>query len=81
MDRIKQAEIRPDYMIYIRFDDGKECIYDMKYAIENWPGYSDLRDISGLFSQMKLDESRTVLYWNDYIDIPSDMIRKKAQAL
>ena len=33
-----------------------------------------LRDVPGLFQQVQLDESRTCVYWNDEIDLPSDSI-------
>lgn len=75
MDRIRSAETLPDYKIRVTFDDGVEIVYDMNYGIDNWPGYDDLKVIDGLFEQMQLDTSRTYLYWNDYIDIPADVIR------
>lgn len=40
----------------------------------NLPGYRALRDIRGLFQQVQLDESRTCIYWNDEIDLPSDTV-------
>ena len=36
--------------------------------------YKVLREVNGLFKQVNLDESRTCIYWNDEIDLPSDMI-------
>ena len=34
----------------------------------------DLKNIKGLWQQVQLDASRTCVYWNDYIDLPSDAI-------
>ena len=36
--------------------------------------YKALREVYGLFKQVNLDQSRTCVYWNDEIDLPSDMI-------
>ena len=36
--------------------------------------HEDLKNISGLFESVQLDKSRTCVFWNDYIDLPSDAI-------
>ena len=46
----------------------------MKDDMKTLPSYDDLERIQGLWQQVLLDESRTCVYWNDYIDLPSDMI-------
>ncbi|MCI5551267.1 MAG: DUF2442 domain-containing protein [Clostridiales bacterium] len=71
--RIKSVRPLPDYMLSVVFDDGKRVIYDMKEDM-NLPGYDALREIRGLFNQVQLDASRTCIYWNDYIDLPSDIL-------
>ena len=38
------------------------------------PGYHLLRDMAGLFQSVQLDQSRTCVFWNDEIDLPSDII-------
>lgn len=63
-----------DYILYVIFDDGKSVLYDVKEDIEEIQSYKDLMTIHGLFDQVKLDSSRTVVFWNDYIDLPSDAI-------
>lgn len=40
------------------------------------PDYDGLEKIEGLYKNDKLDESRTCVYWNDRIDLPSDTIYK-----
>lgn len=64
----------PDYMLHVVFDDGNEILYDVKTDIDSITSYQDLRTIRGLFEQVRLDESRTCVYWNDAIDLPSDTI-------
>ena len=77
--RIKSVTTRKDYQLHVIFEDGKDCIYDMSEDIHALEGYSDLQDIPGLFDMVRLDESRTCIFWNDYIDLPSDVIYEYAK--
>lgn len=72
--RIKSIKPMPDYMLHVIFDDGKDVMYDVKEDIRDIEGYKDLENITGLFQQVQLDQSRTCVFWNDYIDLPSDAI-------
>lgn len=72
--RIKSVKPLKDYMLHVIFDDGKNVLYDVKDDIDNIPTYEDLKTINGLFDQVQLDESRTCIFWNDYIDLASDII-------
>ena len=42
--------------------------------IKQIASYRDLLAIAGLFDQVQLDQSRTCVFWNDQIDLPSDTI-------
>lgn len=72
--RIKMVEPMPDYKLKVLFDDGKTVIYNVKEDMETIESYKDLATVHGLFEQVQLDESRTCVYWNDQIDLPSDTI-------
>ena len=72
--RIKSIKPMQGYILKVVFDDGKKCLYDVNSDIDTIKGYDDLKNIYGLFEQVQLDESRTCVFWNDYIDIPSDAI-------
>ena len=74
IQRIKSIEPLPDYLLSVSFDDGKHVIYDVKDDMRNIPSYRVLSDVYGLFQQVQIDESRTCVYWNDEIDLPSDAI-------
>ncbi len=71
--RIKSIKPLPDFILNVIFDDGRDVLYDVKDDM-GLPGYSDLRTIYGLFDHVQLDQSRTCVYWNDMIDLPSDTI-------
>lgn len=69
--KIKKIEPSLNFTLKVEFDDGKKVVYDVKDDMNTLPRYDDLRKIVGLFNQVKLDKSRTIVYWNDYIDLPS----------
>ena len=80
IERIKCIKTLPDFLLDVLFDDGKHVIYDVKEDM-TLPGYDALKDVLGLFSQVQLDESRTCVYWNDYIDLPSHAIYEYGKAV
>ncbi|MBR4424581.1 MAG: DUF2442 domain-containing protein [Oscillospiraceae bacterium] len=73
IQRIKQVTPLPDYCLSVHFDNGRHVIYDVKEDM-HLPGYDALRNVFGLFQQVQLDESRTCVFWNEAIDLPSDTI-------
>ena len=72
--RIKSVKPHENNILYVIFDDGKECLYNVKEDIDSIEQYKDLETIQGLFEQAQLDESRTCVFWNEYIDLASDTI-------
>ena len=72
--RIKNVTPMPNYCLHVVFDDGKAVLYDVKDDMDQIESYRDLRTIYGLFDQVQLDQSRTCVFWNDWIDLPSDAI-------
>jgi len=72
--RIASVEPQDGYRILVKFDEGRRVIYDVGEDIRQIPAFADLRDIPRLFGTVRLDSSRTVVVWNDEIDLPSDTI-------
>lgn len=72
--RVKSVIPMENYILDVVFDDNVRVHYDMKEDISSLPGYNDLRNIQGLYQNVQLDLSRTCIYWNEYIDLPSDTI-------
>lgn len=79
--RIKQLEPLSDYFLRVVFDDGKVVLYDVKEDMRDILGYAVLRMTYGLFGQAQLDESRTCIFWNDEIDLPSDAVYEYGKAV
>ena len=72
--RIKHFELIDDWKLMVTFDDGFSVCYDVKDDIYAIPDFKSLATEIGLWSTAQLDTSRTCIYWNDRIDLPSDTI-------
>ena len=72
--RIKDIQPLTDYKLFVRFDEGKEVVYDVGEDIRSIEAFEDLKAIPGLFENVSLDSSRTCIIWNERIDLPSDTI-------
>ena len=72
--RIKDIKAIDDFQLIVTFDDGFCVCYDVKEDIDTIDDFKSLKQVAGLWSQVKLDSSRTCIYWNDRIDLPSDMV-------
>ena len=79
--RIKELTPMNSYLLRVVFDDGKTVIYDVKEDIDTIPAFKQLQSIQGLFQNIQLDQSRTCVYWNDEVDLPSDTIYEYGKAV
>lgn len=74
LPRIKSIEALPDYRLSVVFDDGRRVVYDVGEDIEQIEEFRVLKHIPQLWEQAHVDSSRTCVYWNDRIDLPSDTL-------
>lgn len=79
--RIKRLEALPNLMLKVEFDDGRVVLYDVGEDVRDIPSYAPLANFVGLFSNVQLDQSRTCVFWNDAIDLPSDAIYEYGREL
>jgi len=72
--RIKSIEIQPDYKLVVLFDDNRKVLYNVEEDIDSIDAFRPLKETPGLWQQAQVDKSRTVVSWNDIIDLPSDTL-------
>lgn len=72
--RIQNIEPLADYRLAVLFDDGRKVLYDVNDDIATLEEFKNLKTVVGLWNSAQLDKSRTVVYWNDRIDLPSDTL-------
>ena len=63
-----------DFKLFVRFDEGKDVVYDFSDDIRDIAAFHELKTLPGLFKNARLDSSRTCVVWNERIDLPSDTI-------
>jgi hypothetical protein len=74
MPRIDSVEVQDGFKLFIRFRNGECVIYDVNEDIETIDDFSVLKTEPHLFEDVQIDESRTCIYWNDRVDLPSDAL-------
>lgn len=74
--RIKSVRAMENFVLDVVFQNGARVFYGLHDDMNTLPDYDGLEKIEGLYKNDKLDESRTCVYWNDRIDLPSDTIYK-----
>ena len=79
IQRIASIQPMTDFCLSVLFDNGRRVLYDVKDDMQSIPSYRALRDVAGLFPQVQLDQSRTCVFWNEDIDLPSDTIYEYGQ--
>lgn len=77
--RINSITPQNDYKLLISFDSGESVLYDVNDDINHIDDFSILRTEEGLFENVRLDESRTCVYWSYRVDLPSDTLLEYGQ--
>ena len=54
--RIKKMSVLDDYILFVKFGDGYNVLYDVKDDIKTLPSFRALVDVYGLFKQAQLDK-------------------------
>ena len=77
--RIKSLQIEENFILLVEFDNGKRVRYDVKDDIRTLAEFRVVESEHGLFQNAQLDKSRTCVYWNDRVDLASDMLLEYGQ--
>ena len=72
--KIRKVIPEDDYLLFVEFDDGRKVVYDVKNDIESLSDFRFLKSEKGLFLNVRIDSSRTCVFWTDRIDLPSDIL-------
>ena len=72
--RIKSIQPLDNFILLVEFDDGRKVAYDVKDDIRTLADFRVLETEYGLFRNVRLDSSRTCVYWTERVDLPSDTI-------
>lgn len=59
--KVKSVKTLPNYRLEITFENNEKKYYDVKPLFEKWVIFQDLKNIQGLFENVKVDAGRI---WN-----------------
>lgn len=67
--KVKSLKIISKYELEITFENDQIKYYDVSKIFEKWKIFEDLKNIDGLFEQVKVDNGGYGISWNDEIDL------------
>lgn len=70
--RVKDVKALADMRLLAIFTDGTRKVYDVKPLLSRWEAFGALREIPGLFAQVRVDTGGYGISWNDEIDLSAD---------
>jgi hypothetical protein len=73
--KIIACEPRPDYRVWIRFDDGLEGEVDLGYLVGK--GVFKAWESIDFFNQVRIDPISNTLIWGEDIDLDPYVLREK----
>lgn len=72
--RIQSITLKDSYILTATFQDGTVKDYDLKPLFTEIPVFEDLKSVTGLYEQVRVDTGGYGISWNDSIDLSSDEI-------
>ena len=67
--KIKKVTALPGYKLAVLFEDESQKEYDVNPLFGIWSAFQDLKNIDGLFHQVRVDTGGYGISWNDNIDL------------
>ena len=67
--KLQSVTALPDYRLFAHFAEGCSKVYDMKPLFARMPVFAPLREVPGLFQQVRTDPGGYGISWNDDIDL------------
>ncbi len=67
--KVKAVKPLKDFILEITFENSTIKYYNVSNLFEKWPNFIDLKNISGLFENVKVDNGGYGISWNENIDL------------
>ncbi len=78
---VQSVEPKDNYILSVLFTDGIRTEYDIKPLFKKWEIFNDLKNICGLYQQVRVDAGGFGISWNDEIDLASEELRLNGKCL
>ena len=67
--KVKHVQPLDDYKLLVTFENDIKKIYDVSQLFDKFDVFNQLKNIQGLFIQVKVDIGGFGVSWNDEIDL------------
>lgn len=74
LHRIAEIKALPNFMLWARFLDGTETVYDVSALFDEIPAFRAFENTDGLFNQVCVDARGYGVCWNDDLDLDAEEI-------
>ena len=70
--KVKSVKPLPNYCLSVLFENGETKTYDVTPLFTKWEVFQTLKEVTGLFEQVKVDTGGYGISWNAEIDLACD---------
>ncbi|MCL2254167.1 MAG: DUF2442 domain-containing protein [Lachnospiraceae bacterium] len=70
--KVKCVQPLSSFKLAVDFVNGEKRVYDVTPLFDKWESFTSLKEIDGLFRQVKVDSGGYGISWNDEIDLACD---------
>ena len=77
--KINSVAPLPEYRLLVSFAEGLSKTYDMKPLFVSYPVFAPLREVPGLFQQVRTDPGGYGISWNDDLDLDGEELWANGQ--
>lgn len=67
--KVKSVKIVSRFVLEVTFENDIIKYYDVSNVFDKWEAFKNLKNIEGLFEQVKVDHGGYGISWNDEIDL------------
>ena len=67
--KIKTVKALPNYILEVIFENDELKYCDVKQLFEKWVIFENLKNVKGLFEQVKVDAGGYGISWNEELDL------------
>ncbi len=71
----------PDFILWAEFNNGKQTCHRVSELFDRIPAFQDLRNIPGLFEQVRIDPGGYGVSWNDNLDLAAEELFQNGQTV
>ena len=76
--KIIDLEVKGNFILFCKFNNGKNKIYDVKPIIKDYKNFNELED-KNLFNKVKIDIGGYGISWNENIDLAVEELWDKGK--